>query len=80
MKQQLSISIDDGVYNLTLKDQRNKSKYIEQLLKEQYTEDHKVSIAKAVANQLKNDDDFKRSVKGLCHDYMEERRSGYWND
>jgi len=80
MKVKLSISIEESVYNLSLKSQRNKSQYLEQLLKAQYIEDYKVTIAKQLAEQLKQDDDFKRSVKDLCHDYMEERKRGYWND
>lgn len=80
MKRQLSISIDEAAYNICLKGRRNISAYIEDLLRSQYTEDNKTQIAKTVGEQLKQDDDFKRSVKDLCHDYMEERKRGYWNE
>lgn len=80
MKRQLSISIDEVAYNTCLKGKRNISAYIEDLLRAQYTEDNKKQIARTVAEQLKHDDYFKRSVKGFCHDYMEERRRGDWND
>ena len=79
MKYKFSISIEGALYDLILKDEPNKSRYLENLLRKQYAEDHKVSISKSVARQLYIDDDFNRMVKNLCHDYMEERRNGDWS-
>lgn len=79
MKVKLSITIDDTIYNM-FKHKPNISRYIQEVLREELIEQQRDSIASRLANQLKNDDDFKRSVKGLCHDYMEERKNGYWND
>lgn len=79
MKRQLSISIDEVAYNTCLKGRRNISAYIEDLLRTQYTEDNKTQIAKSVAAQIKQDSDFIRSVKDICHDYMEERQRGDWS-
>lgn len=75
MKKQLSITISQQSYDLLLKDRRNISAYIEDLLRSQYVEENKVSIAKTVANQLRSDEDFRYFIKQAIESYMEERRS-----
>lgn len=79
MKYKFSISIEGALYDITLKDQPNKSRYIEGLLRAQYVEDNKTQISKSVAKQLFNDSEFERSIKRICDEYMEERRRGEWN-
>lgn len=78
-KVKLSITIDDTIYNM-FKHKPNISRYIQEVLREELIEQQRDSIASRLVNQLNSDDDFKRLVKNLCHDYMEERKNGYWND
>lgn len=78
-KVKLSISIDDSIYNM-FKHKPNISRYIQEVLREDLIEKQRDTIAKRLTGQLKTDDDFMRMVKGFCHDYMEERRRGDWND
>lgn len=78
-KKKLNITIDESLYNL-FKHKPNISRYIQEVLYQELAENHKDVIAIRVKNELMNNDDFKRSVKDICHDYMEERRRGDWND
>jgi hypothetical protein len=79
MKKQLSISISQQSYDLLLKNRRNVSAYIEDLLRTQYVEENKVAIAKTVLNQIKQDSDLKYFLKVIVNEYMEERRKGDWH-
>lgn len=77
-KVKLSVSIDESIFNM-FKHKPNISRYIQEVLREDLIEKQRDTIAKRLVEQLKQDNDFIRSVKDICHDYMEERQRGDWS-
>jgi hypothetical protein len=74
MKKQLSITISQTSYDLLLKDRRNISAYIEDLLRSQYVEDNKTSIANNLKASLLSDKQFINTIFERVHEKEAEVR------
>lgn len=79
MKYKFSISIDERIFDLTLKDQPNKSRFIEGLLRMQYIEDHKITITNSLKDSLLRDKRFIQLLFEMVHEKEAEYRRSVEN-